>query len=279
MIDRIDEAARFVLDRIGARPRVGVILGSGLGGAVERMEVTAELSYSEIPHAPQSGVTGHSGRLVAARHGDEPVVVLQGRVHHYEGWEMSEVTFLARVLIRLGIEGALITNAAGGINVEFSPGDLMMISDHINMFGVNPLRGVNIDELGVRFPDMSDAYSETLRTAVGRRAAERGLALKEGVYVGVSGPSYETPAEIRAFRSMGGDAVGMSTVPEVIAMAHAEVPVVGISCITNMAAGILPRKLTHEEVIETTKRVEQDFVTVSEIVLDSLIEKGDRKLT
>lgn len=277
MIEKLDEASDFILGRIGERPRVGVILGSGLGSAVDDMDVRHEIPYGEIPHAPQSGVAGHSGRLIAVDHDGASLVVLQGRVHYYEGWEMSDVTFLARVLARIGIGGAMVTNAAGGINVDFEPGDLMLISDHINLFGVNPLAGPNVDELGERFPDMSDAYTEELRAEVKKEASAQGLVIKEGVYVGVSGPSYETPAEIRAFRTLGGDAVGMSTIPEVVVLSQARIPVIGVSCITNMAAGILPRKLTHDEVLETTKKVERQFATLASVAIDVLLEhEGDR---
>jgi purine-nucleoside phosphorylase len=196
------------------------------------------------------------------RAGNVPVVVLQGRVHFYEGHEMNDVMFLARVIGRLGIKRLIVTNAAGGINTSFKPGDLMLISDHINLMGMNPLRGPNIDELGVRFPDMSEAYPESLRNEAKTVAKKLGVIVQEGVYLALSGPTYETPAEIRAFRTLGADAVGMSTVPEVIAMSHMNIPVLGISCITNMAAGILKQKLSHQEVMDTTARVQKEFTSL-----------------
>jgi purine-nucleoside phosphorylase len=187
---------------------------------------------------------------------------MQGRVHFYEGHEMDQVMFLARVIGRLGIKKLIVTNAAGGINTDYTPGDLMLISDHINFMGQNPLRGPNIDDLGLRFPDMSDAYAESLRAIAKEVAAEQGLNIKEGVYLGLSGPTYETPAEIRAFRVLGADAVGMSTVPEVIAASHMQIPALGISCITNMAAGVIKQKLTHQEVMDTTQRVQHQFTAL-----------------
>lgn len=272
MLEKIEEAVEFIRKRSSGTPRVGVILGSGLGDVVDALDVRDVIEYGEMPNTPSSGVAGHKGRAVLASSNGIPLIVLQGRVHFYEGWEMDDVVFLARVLGRLGIEKAVVTNAAGGINLDYQPGDLMLISDHINLFGTNPLRGPNMDPLGARFPDMSEPYPESLRLVAKRVAEEQELPLKEGVYVGVSGPSYETPAEIRAFRVLGGDAIGMSTVPEVIALSHMNIPVLGISCITNMAAGILPRKLTHDEVIETTARVREDFSRLLISVVGRLVD-------
>jgi purine-nucleoside phosphorylase len=195
---------------------------------------------------------------------------MQGRVHFYEGYEMDEVMFLSRVIGRLGIQSLVVTNAAGGVNTSYTPGDLMLISDHINLMGINPLRGPNIEALGVRFPDMSEAYPESLRNLAREVAKPLNLELKEGIYLALSGPTYETPAEIRAFRTLGADAVGMSTVPEVIAMSHMNIPVLGISCITNMAAGILKQKLTHQEVMDTTARVQREFTALVLGVLQKL---------
>lgn len=259
MIERIDEAVAWIGARVDARPDILVILGSGLGGVVDGLETEQAIPYSDIPHAPVAKVQGHHGRMVFARSGSKKLAILQGRAHYYEGFSMSEVVYLARVAGRMGAKFAVVTNAAGGINVDFAPGDLMLISDHINMFGDSPLRGENLDALGSRFPDLSEPYPEALRGVVKEICEQKGCGIKEGVYAGLPGPSYETPAEIRALRTLGADAVGMSTVPEVIALSHMQIPVIGISCITNMAAGILPRKLTHEEVIETTARVEQEF--------------------
>jgi purine-nucleoside phosphorylase len=272
MIQKIDEAVAFVRSRSNVQPRAGVILGSGLGHVVESIDVDAAIPYSEIPGAKASTVVGHQGRMILGRAGSLPVVVMQGRVHFYEGYEMDEVMFLSRVIGRLGIQSLVVTNAAGGVNTSYKPGDLMLISDHINLMGVNPLRGPNVEDLGVRFPDMSEAYPESLRNVAKDVAKSQGLSLQEGVYLALSGPTYETPAEIRAFRTLGADAVGMSTVPEVIAMSHMNVPVLGISCITNMAAGILKQKLTHQEVMDTTARVQQEFTNLVLGVLATLGE-------
>jgi purine-nucleoside phosphorylase len=268
MIDAINQAVAYIRSKSSIQPEVGLILGSGLGNVVDAIETEASIPYSEIPGAKASTVLGHQGRLILGRANGLPVAVMQGRVHFYEGYEMAEVMFLARVLGRLGIRRLIVTNAAGGINTSYAPGDLMLISDHINLMGVNPLRGANVDDLGVRFPDMSDAYSEQLRGLAREVANEQGLKVQEGVYLALSGPTYETPAEIRAFRVLGADAVGMSTAPEVIAASHMQIPVLGISCITNMAAGILGQKLTHQEVMETTARVQKEFTNLVLGVLD-----------
>jgi len=262
MIKAIDEAVSFVRSKTSLQPRVGVILGSGLGNVVDALEIETAIPYSEIPGAKASTVVGHQGRMILARVNQTPVVVMQGRIHFYEGHEMPEVMFLSRVIGRLGIRQLIVTNAAGGINTKFQAGDLMLISDHINLMGMNPLRGPNVDELGVRFPDMSEAYPASLREQAKEVARSLGQLVQEGIYLALSGPSYETPAEIRAFRTLGADAVGMSTVPEVIAMSQMGIPVLGISCITNMAAGILNQKLTHQEVMETTARVQNDFTAL-----------------
>jgi purine-nucleoside phosphorylase len=259
MMDSIREAVAFIRGKSSLQPQTGVILGSGLGNVVDAVDVEVAIPYGEIPGARASTVMGHQGRLILGRAKGTPVAVMQGRVHFYEGYEMDEVTFLTRVLGQLGIRKLVVTNAAGGINTEFKSGDLMLISDHINFMGVNPLRGPNVDDLGLRFPDMSDAYAEALRGIAKEVAAAQNLEVKEGVYLGLSGPTYETPAEIRAFRILGADAVGMSTVPEVIAASHMQIPVLGISCITNMAAGILKQKLSHVEVMDTTTRVQKEF--------------------
>lgn len=262
MVQAIDQAVSFIRSKTQIQPRVGVILGSGLGNVVDAVEIDASIPYGDIPGARASTVVGHQGRMILGRAKGVDVALMQGRVHFYEGYEMDEVMFLARVLGRLGIEKLIVTNAAGGINTAFKPGDLMLISDHINFMGVNPLRGPNVEELGVRFPDMSEAYPESLRSVAKEVAASQGLQLQEGVYLALSGPTYETPAEIRAFRVIGADAVGMSTVPEVIAASHMQIPALGISCITNMAAGILKQKLTHTEVMETTARVQKEFTAL-----------------
>ena len=259
MLKAIDKAVAHVRSRSRLQPQVGVILGSGLGNVVKSIDVDTEIPYADIPGAKASTVVGHQGKMILGRAGKVPVVVLSGRMHFYEGYDMREVTLLARVVGRLGIRKLVVTNAAGGVNTSFKPGDLMLISDHINLMGVNPLRGPNIEELGQRFSDMSEAYPESLRKLARDVARENGIMVQEGVYLALSGPTFETPAEIRAFRTLGADAVGMSTVPEVIVMSHMNIPVLGISCITNMAAGILKQKLGHEEVMETTARVEKEF--------------------
>jgi purine-nucleoside phosphorylase len=267
MITKIDEAVSFLRSKSSLVPRAGVILGSGLGTLAESIDPDVILPYSEIPGAKPSAVIGHSGRMIIGRAGAVPVVVLQGRIHFYEGHSMEEVMFLSRVIGRLGIRELIVTNAAGAVNKSYSVGDLMLLSDHINFMGANPLRGPNLDELGLRFPDLSEAYSVALRDKAKAEAKRLGIKVQEGVYLALSGPSYETPAEIRAFRVLGADAVGMSTVPEVVAMAHMGIPVLGISCITNMGVGILPQKLHHDEVMEATQRVSKQFV---ELVLGVL---------
>jgi purine-nucleoside phosphorylase len=274
MLKSVDAAVSLIRNRTSIQPVTGVILGSGLGNVVEAIKADITIPYSEIPGARASTVLGHQGRMIVGHAGEVPVVILQGRVHFYEGYEMSEVMFLARVIGRLGIQRLIVTNAAGGINTSFKPGDLMLISDHINMMGINPLRGPNVDELGVRFPDMSEAYPESLRADARKVADELGILVQEGVYLALSGPTYETPAEIRAFRTLGADAVGMSTVPEVIAMSHMNIPVLGISCITNMAAGILKQKLTHQEVMDTTARVQKEFTNLVLGVIDHLSSRA-----
>lgn len=262
MIERIHTAAAFIRERISTPPSVGLILGSGLGAVVDAIEVEMSIPYGEIPGAPRSTVAGHSGRLVHGTVAGIPVTLMQGRVHYYEGWSMEDVVLLPRVLAMLGARKAIVTNAAGGVNTEFRSGDLMLISDQINLFAEHPLRGRHYDELGARFPDMTDTYSAGFREIARSVAAGQNLELREGVYLGCSGPAYETPAEIRAWRTLGADAVGMSTVPEVIVLRQMGVEILGISCITNMAAGILPRKLDHSEVIETTTRVQKEFTSL-----------------
>ena len=259
---RLDAAADFIRNRSGSRqPAVGLVLGSGLGAFAQSLGDRMAIPYAEIPHFPVStGVVGHAGELVLGTVGKTPVAVLSGRVHFYEGRPMSDVVFPARVLARLGVRSVLLTNAAGGVRLSFRPGDLMLMTDHINGFGTNPLIGINDDDLGPRFPDMSTVYDPAVRKVLQAAAAKLRIPLKSGVYLGLTGPSYETPAEIRAFRKWGADAVGMSTIPEAIALRHAGVRVAGISTITNMAAGILKKPLIHTEVLETTKRVGDRFV-------------------
>jgi len=260
--EKILETVAFIRTRKTARPMMGFILGSGLGPYADTFRHRIEIPYRDLPNFPQSTVLGHAGKLILGEAEGVPAVALQGRVHYYEGYSIEQVVFPARVLCALGIRQLVVTNAAGGINVSFQAGDLMLITDHINLMGTNPLVGLNVEELGARFPDMSNAYDPQMRAAALKAAEELGISLRLGVYIGVTGPSYETPAEIRAFRQMGADAVGMSTVPEVIAAAHMGIKVLGISCITNMAAGILPQRLTHQEVMDTTTRVQADFIAL-----------------
>jgi len=265
--ERIQEAVAAVRARRGARPAIGLILGSGLGGFCETMQHREVMRFEEIPYFAPATIAGHEGRLVFGDVMGVPVAALAGRLHFYEGNSMAQVVFPVRVLGCLGIRQLIVTNAAGGINEAFQPGDLMLIRDHINLMGANPLAGGNIDELGPRFPDMSQAYDSAMCEAALRAAARNGVKLRVGVYVALSGPSYETPAEIGMCRILGGDAVGMSTVPEVIAANHMGIRVLGISCITNMAAGMLPRRLSHEEVIATTEKTREKFI----LLLTSLI--------
>lgn len=263
LLGRLDDTARWIRGKRDVAPRVGLVLGSGLGSFAEKLKNRVAIPYEEIPHFPvPSGVVGHAGELVLGDVGRTPVVVLSGRVHFYEGRPMTDVVYPARALARLGVGAVVLTNAAGGVRRTFKPGDLMLISDHINAFGTNPLIGPNEEALGARFPDMSAVYDRKLRSLAKSTARELEVPLREGVYLGNSGPSYETPAEIRAYRSLGADAVGMSTIPEAIALRHAGVRVLGISTITNMAAGILPQPLVHAEVLAVTKRVGQRFVAL-----------------
>lgn len=264
---QITEAAQYLKSIYKNTPKIGLILGSGLGVLGEEVENATKISYENIPNFPVSTVEGHAGQLVFGTINGVEVVVMQGRFHYYEGYSFEKVTFPVRVMKELGVEKLIVTNAAGGVNTEFKPGDLMIISDHINNFGTNPLIGPNDSKLGVRFPDMSNAYCKDLRALAKEVADSLSIEVKEGVYVGNTGPTYETPAEVKMFRILGGDAVGMSTVPEVIVANHAQLSVLGISCISNMAAGILDQPLNHEEVIETTEKVKADFLKlVKELV-------------
>ena len=259
LYDQASDAAQFIAARTSLRPTIGIVLGSGLGGFATRVEDALAISYSEIPHFPQSTAPGHDGRLLIGTLDGTPVTVMQGRVHGYEGYVSGHVAFPTRVLARFGIRVLVLTNAAGGIRTTFHEGQLVLISDHINLTGQNPAIGPNDERFGLRFFDMGDAYSRRLRVLAHTAAKSEGLALEEGVYLSVPGPSYETPAEIRAFRTLGADMVGMSTVLETIAARHMGVEVLGISCVTNMAAGVKDQPLTAEEVLETGKKVEQQF--------------------
>ncbi|MGO0060924.1 purine-nucleoside phosphorylase [Brevibacillus fluminis] len=262
MSETIQQAKRAIEERIAKAPAIGLVLGSGLGVLADEIANSVAIPYEEIPHFGRSTVVGHKGQLVIGTLEGKQVVAMQGRFHTYEGHGMDSVVFPIRVLKEIGVEQLIVTNAAGGVNESYVPGDLMVISDHLNMAARNPLIGPNDEKYGVRFPDMSEAYSKTLRALAHATAADLGLSLKEGVYAWMLGPSYETPAEIRMLRMLGADAVGMSTVPEVIVARHMNLDVLGISCITNMAAGILPQPLSHEEVIETTEQVKSAFLAL-----------------
>ena len=268
--NRIRTAADYLLSRVSVRPTVGMVLGSGLGDFADTLEDAVSIPFAGIPNFPVPTVPGHAGALVFGRKEGRDVVVLQGRIHYYEGLSQQELTLPIRVLAALGIETLVLTNACGGVNLSFSPGDLMLISDHINLSGANPLIGPNLDSFGPRFPDCSDIYTASLRSAIREKAAAAGIGLREGVYGMYSGPNYETPAEIRMYRILGADVVGMSTVPEALVAAHCGIRVVGISCITNMAAGVLPQKLSHAEVIEVAAQVHDKFRSLLEIVLTVL---------
>ena len=250
--------------------RVGIVLGSGLGAFAEILENRFETLYSEIAGWPLSTAIGHAGKLVTGSVAGTEVIVLSGRAHCYEGYTAAQAAYGIRELAKRGVTSVVLTNAAGGINPSFRAGDLVLISDHINLMGVNPLTGPNDEELGPRFPDMSDAYPAEYRSLARQAGGGLGLELKEGVYAGLLGPSYETPAEIRFLRTIGADLVGMSTVPEVIAANHMGMKVLGISCVTNMAAGVLPRKLVHEEVLETGARVRDTLIKLLRAVVPRL---------
>jgi len=271
LLERLDEAAAAIRARRPEIGRVGLVLGSGLGAFAGSLADRVAIPYAEIPNFPVStGVVGHAVELVLGSVGETPVAVLSGRVHYYEGRPMADTVFPVRVLARLGVKAVVLTNAAGGVRLTFRPGDLMLLTDHINAFGTNPLVGPNDDRLGLRFPDMSTVYDPALRRITRATARQLRIPLKEGVYIGLHGPSYETPAEIRALRRIGVDAVGMSTVPEAIALRHAGVRVLGISTITNMAAGILKKPLNHLEVLETTQRVGARFVRLLKAVVPKI---------
>jgi purine-nucleoside phosphorylase len=267
---KVEAAAAFLTGPAGIAADTAVVLGSGLGAFGDSLADARAIPYAEIPNWPASRVVGHAGKLVAGTTRGRRVLALSGRVHFYEGHDLSTVTFAMRVLGRIGVKTAILTNAAGGINTAFGQGALMVIDDHINLLGTNPLIGPNDDRFGRRFPDMSEVYSRRLRHLADEAARAAGIRIERGVYIAVTGPSYETPAEIRAFRAMGADAVGMSTVPEAIVARHMGIEVLGISCISNMAAGILDQPLTEEEVIETTGRVRGQFIALLEGILERL---------
>lgn len=264
---RAERAAKFIRLKTKLRPKIALVLGSGLGAFADGLESATRIPYERIPHFPRSTAVGHAGRLVIGKVGDVAVAAMQGRVHFYEGYSLADVIFPMRVFARLGIRAAILTNAAGGINLGFKQGTLIVMRDHINLQGSNPLIGPNDERFGPRFPDMTYAYSKTYRAAALEEARRLGIEVSEGVYTALPGPSYETPAEIRYLRTIGADMVGMSTVPEVIAARHMGIRVLGISCVTNMAAGILDKPLDHREVLATGQRVKGDFIALLQALL------------
>ncbi|QGH34331.1 purine-nucleoside phosphorylase [Gracilibacillus salitolerans] len=268
-MNQLADATTYLKDKIKTQPKIGLILGSGLGMLADEIENPTKIKYEDIPGFPVSTVEGHAGQLVIGKLQGIDVIAMQGRFHYYEGYGLDAVTFPVRVMKELGIDKLLVTNAAGGVNRSLEPGNLMLITDHINNTGQNPLIGENVSEHGVRFPDMSTAYDRKLQQVAKQAAEKLNITLKEGVYVWNTGPSYETPAEIRMLDTIGGDAVGMSTVPEVTVARHAGIKCVGVSCISNMAAGILDQPLTHDEVIETTEKVRESFLQfVKQLIQD-----------
>jgi purine-nucleoside phosphorylase len=275
LYERVQEAAQAIRTRTPVVPQVGLILGSGLGGFADRLEDATAIDYGDIPHFPRSHVVGHKGRLVLGTRGGARCVAMQGRVHLYEGHSAQTVAFPARVLIALGAKVVIVTNAAGGLDPTWAPGTLMLIRDHINFLPDHPLRGPNDERFGPRFPDMTTAYAPELRALVKQVAARAGIALAEGVYVASTGPTYETPAEVKMLRGFGADATGMSTVPEVIVARHMGARVIGISCITNHAAGITGHALSHDEVTETATRVRATFEGLLDGILGALVTGGE----
>ncbi|GGK15244.1 purine nucleoside phosphorylase [Caldalkalibacillus thermarum] len=266
-LTKIKEAAQYIKGKGAQKPEIGLILGSGLGDLAEEIEEAVHIDYGDIPYFPVSTVAGHAGRLVIGRLQGRTVVAMQGRFHYYEGYSMQEVVFPVYVMKQLGVQLLVVTNACGGMNRAYQPGDLMIITDHINFTGNNPLIGPNEEELGPRFPDMSRAYTPELVQFVEETAQKLGIKVQKGVYVGISGPNYMTPAELTMLANLGGDAVGMSTVPEVIAASHTGLKVIGISCVTDMAIGSELEPLTHEQVVEVANRTKPKFISlVKEIV-------------
>ena len=270
MFERVEAAAEFIRRRCGSVPDLALILGSGLGDFAATLTGAVVMSYAELPNWPLSTVVGHPGRLVIGTSAGRPVAALAGRVHAYEGHPPEALAFATRVMGRLGVKQLVLTNAAGGVKTGFSLGALMIIDDHINLLGESPLAGENDDRFGPRFPDMTEVYSRRLRRIADAAAAARGLPVSHGVYAALRGPSYETPAEIHYLRTIGADAVGMSTVPEALAARHMGLEVLGLSCITNMAAGVLPEPLSHDDVLGTTRGMRGTFTTLLEAIIERL---------
>jgi purine-nucleoside phosphorylase len=273
---RAESAAQFVLSQTPLRPKIGIVLGSGLGGFADDLSEATRIPYAQIPSFPRSTAIGHAGQMVIGKIAGIPIAAMQGRVHLYEGYSPKEVVFPTRVFGRMGIRAMVLTNAAGGINLEYKQGALVILTDHINLQGQNPLVGENEDRFGPRFPDMTQAYWKPYREIALEEARKLGKTIYQGVYAGLLGPSYETPAEIRYLRAIGADLVGMSTIPEVIAARHMGMKVLAISCVTNMAAGILDQVINHEEVLETGERVKGDFVALLRAVLPKVAEDVER---
>ena len=267
IVEKITAAAEYIRSKTDLCPNIGLVLGSGLGDFADTLEEAVRIPYGEIPHFPISTAPGHAGNLVIGRRCGQVVAALQGRFHYYEGHSMQAITFPIRVMAKLGVKNLVLTNAAGGANASYNPGTLMLISDHINYSFDNPLIGPNLDEFGPRFPDVSDLYSKELRSAVKEKAACAGIHLEEGVYMMFTGPNYETPAEVRMAQILGADAVGMSTAPEALVGGHCGMRILGISCITNHAAGVTDAKLDHSEVVEVASRVHDTFRKLLELVL------------
>ncbi|SFE32234.1 purine-nucleoside phosphorylase [Alteribacillus iranensis] len=269
MAQKAKEAAEYLKKGMKAEPKIGLILGSGLGDLAEEVEESVTADYSSIPHFPVSTVEGHAGRLVTGKLQNQNVIAMQGRFHYYEGYSMKEVTFPIRVMKELGVEVLIVTNACGAMNSSFRPGDLMVIDDHLNMTGTNPLIGRNDESLGPRFPDMSQAYDAELKETAFRAGKELGIDLKNGIYTGITGPNFMSSAELIMLRKLGGDVVGMSTVPEVIVARHTGLRVLGISCITDMAVGEEMEGISHEEVMATAAKTKPRFISlVKEILAD-----------
>ena len=273
LYERAEHATRVIRSRISVEPRIALVLGSGLGGFADDFEEAVSIPYEDIPGFVRSTAQGHAGRLVIGKIESVPVLAMQGRVHYYEGYSLEEVTFPVRTFGLLGVKTVVLTNAAGGINVQLTQGALMVISDHLNLMGVNPLRGANDERFGPRFPDMSAVYSHELQELVVDEAKAMGVEVRRGIYGALSGPSYETPAEIHLLRNLGADAVGMSTVPESIVARHMGLEVLGISCITNMAAGISDEPINHEEVMATGDRVRETFAELLRRVISAISQR------
>lgn len=270
MIETIKNNAKKILEQINFKVEIGLILGSGLGILAEEIEDPVYINYEDLDNFPVSTVEGHEGRFVLGELSGKKVIAMQGRFHYYEGYSVKEITLPVRVMKEIGIKNLILTNAAGGVNRNFSAGEFMVISDHINLMGDNPLRGENMDEYGPRFPDMTEAYNKELIKTAEKSAAESGILLRKGIYAAMAGPTYETPAEIQYLAAVGADAVGMSTVPEVITARHMDLKVLGISCITNMAAGILAKPLSHKEVVETAERVRPQFIRLMKDIVKNI---------